>query len=253
MEIHAYKTDIVKAGSILTDILDTFLPTIADDSVVAITSKIISICEGRIVSADQVTDKRDLIHKEADLYLEDPKYYEKFHISLTMKDSHLIASSGIDESNGDGMLILWPEDPFATASAIWKHLRTTHHINRLGVIITDSHTTPLRWGVTGTTLAWCGFEPLYDYKGKPDIFGRPFKFEQTSIIDSLATTATLVMGEGNEQTPLAVIRDIPFITYMDRPPKQEEIDSLHLDIQDDIYAPLLTRVLWKKGGHNTIK
>jgi dihydrofolate synthase / folylpolyglutamate synthase len=247
MEIRAYKTEPVVIGNNLFDILDRFLPEVKDRSVLAVTSKIVSICEGRCIPVDSTTDKRTLIHNEADAYLEDPTYYEAYHISLTLKDSHLLASSGIDESNGNGMLILWPKNPYDTANEIWKHIREKHHINNLGVIITDSHTTPLRWGVTGTALAWCGFEPLYDYTGKPDIFGRPFKFEKTSMIDSLATASTLVMGEGNEQTPLAIATDIPFITYVDHEPSSEEIQSLKIDIRDDIYAPLLTSVPWKKG------
>lgn len=249
MEIHAYKTEPIVPGCVLTDILDTFLPKIGDNSVIAITSKIVSICEGQCIPFDEQTDKKALIHKEAEYYLEDPAYYDKYHISLTIKNSQLIASSGIDESNGNGMLILWPKNPYETAIILWNHLKKKYQCKNLGVIITDSHTTPLRWGVTGTALAWCGFEPLYDYTGKPDIFGRPFKFEKTSIIDSLATVSTLVMGEGNEQTPLAVIQDIPFIKYTDNPPTHEEISSLHIDMHDDIYAPLLTKVAWKKGGN----
>jgi len=251
METRAYKTNPVVAGSVLTEIIDTYLPEITDKSVVAITSKIVSICEGRCIKIDENTDKKALIRTEADLYLEDPNYYEKYHISLTVKDSHLTASSGIDESNGNGMLILWPKDPYKTAVTVWNHLKNKYHLHNLGIIITDSHTTPLRWGVTGTALAWCGFEPLYDYTGKPDVFGRTFKFEKINMIDSLATVATLVIGEGNEQTPLAVIKDIPFIRFTDRPPSLEEIKSLHIDIKDDIYAPLLTNVQWKKGGNTT--
>jgi dihydrofolate synthase / folylpolyglutamate synthase len=249
MEIQAYKTNPVIIGSVLTDVLDSYLPKIRENSVVAVTSKIISICEGRCLPINDSTDKIELIRSEADAYIEDKEYFEKFHITLTLKGDHLIASSGIDESNGNGMYILWPKDPYRTATAIWAYLKEKHHIGNLGVIITDSHTTPTRWGVTGTSIAWCGFDPLYDYKGKPDLFGRPFKFEQTSVIDSLATASTFVMGEGNEQTPLAVISDIPFIRFTDHPPTKDEIKSLHIDIHDDIYAPLLTNVEWKKGGN----
>jgi dihydrofolate synthase / folylpolyglutamate synthase len=247
MIVNAFKTQIVSVSDKLTEILDKYLPPIAENSVVAVTSKIVSVCEGRIIPDSGKIDKRDLIHQEADLYLEDPQYYDKYHISITVKNSNLIASSGVDESNGNGNFILWPNDPYKSAKEIWMHLKIKNSLKKLGVIITDSHTTPLRWGVTGTALAWCGFEPLYDYTGKPDIFNRPFKFEKTSMVDSLATCATLVMGEGNEQTPLAVISEIPFIKFNSNPPTRAEIESLHIDIQDDIYAPLLTHVAWQKS------
>src|SRR2546423_20425 len=81
----------------------------------------------------------------------------------------------------------------------------------LGIIVTDSRVVPLRWGIIGIALSWCGFEALKDYSGQPDIFGRLMKFEKTSLIDSLATAATVTTGEGNEQKPLAVIEDLPFV------------------------------------------
>jgi putative folate metabolism gamma-glutamate ligase len=245
MIVNAYKTSPVSPGDKLDRILDEYLPTIPERSVVVVTSKIVSLAENRVVPDDGKTDKRDLIHAEADAYLEDPDYYDHYHITISIKNSNLVASAGIDESNGNGNFILWPENPIASAKQIWSHLRTKLNLHHLGIIITDSHTTPLRWGVTGTAIAWCGFEPLIDYTGKPDIYGRLFKFEKTNVIDSLATAATLVMGEGNEQTPLAVISDIPFVTFTDHAPTPAEIASLHIDIHDDIYAPLLTKVPWQ--------
>ena len=42
-------------------------------------------------------------------------------------------------------------------------------LKNVGVIITDSRTTPLRWGVTGFSIAYSGFEPLKNYIGTKDI------------------------------------------------------------------------------------
>ena len=246
MEIIPIHTRPVVAGDSLTEILDRYLPVLKEKDIVAVTSKIVAICEGRIIVNNGKVRKLDLIHKEADYYLEDPAYYDRYHISLTIKDNQLVASSGIDESNGNGYLILWPKDSYKTITFIWNYLRKKHHIHHLGIIITDSRTTPLRWGVTGTTLAWCGLIPLNDYTGKPDIFGRPFKFEKTNVIDSLSTSATLVMGEGNEQTPLALIRGASMVTFIKHAPTRRERQNLRISLSDDIYAPLLTSVSWKK-------
>jgi F420-0:gamma-glutamyl ligase len=65
--------------------------------------------------------------------------------------------------------------------------------------------------------------------------------------DALATAAVLVMGEGNEQTPLAVIDDIPFVTFQERDPSAEELQQLRIDMEDDLYAPLLKEVEWCRG------
>jgi F420-0:gamma-glutamyl ligase len=56
------------------------------------------------------------------------------------------------------------------------------------------------------------------------------------------------MGEAREQTPLAIIEDIPFIQFQDRNPNEKELDELKINIEDDLYTELLTSVKWKKGG-----
>ena len=160
----------------------------------------------------------------------------------------MVASSGIDESNGNGSYIFWPKNPDQAASDIWNHIRDTRHIRELGIVITDSKTTPLRWGVTGFGIAWCGFKPLKNYTNTPDLFGRPFQYEQTNIVDSLAAVGAFAMGEGNEQTPLAIIRDAPHVVFVDEPPTQKEKDDLKIAFKDDIWAPLTNSSLWKKGG-----
>jgi dihydrofolate synthase / folylpolyglutamate synthase len=248
MIVTPIKTAVVNTGESLFKILDTYIPRLSEDSVIVITSKIVSLCENRVIINDETVDKRKLIHMEADQYLEDPNYFKKYHISLTIKNDLLIASAGIDESNGDGFYILWPKDPQKTTTDIWRYLRKKYQLKHLGVIITDSHTTPLRWGVTGVGLAWCGFKALKPYIGKPDLFGRPFKFVNGSIIDGLSVAAVLVMGEGNEQTPIATITDVPFVEFTENPPSTKEITDMKISISDDIYAPLLTHVPWKNGG-----
>ena len=50
------------------------------------------------------------------------------------------------------------------------------------------------------------------------------------------------------RTPLAIIRDAPFVEYMDTPPTQKDRDEFKISFKDDIYAPLTNSPLWKKGG-----
>lgn len=247
MIVQAIKTHVVTTRENIFDLLDTYLPRLQERDVIAVTSKIIGICEGRVVKINKNIDKKSLIIKEANYYIDDPNM-SKYNILLTVKNGNLVASSGIDESNGNGSYIFWPKHPDKTASDIWNHIRDTRHIQHLGVVITDSKTTPLRWGVTGFGIAWCGFKPLKNYTNSPDLFGRPFVYEQTSIIDSLAAVGAFAMGEGDEQTPLAIIKDVPHVIYTNQPPTQKERDELKIVFKDDIYAPLTNSPLWKKGG-----
>ena len=125
------------------------------------------------------------------------------------------------------------------AALTWHFLREKHAVQNLGIIISDSHTAPLRRGVTGIALGWCGFQPLYSYVGKPDLYHNPLRVTHINLLDALATAAVLVMGEGNEQSPLALIEDAPKITFFDREPTPEEETSIHIPIAEDLYGPLL--------------
>ena len=55
------------------------------------------------------------------------------------------------------------------------------------------------------------------------------------------------MGEGNEQTPLATIEDVPFVKFQSRNPTKNELNELNILFEDDLYAPLLKSINWKKG------
>jgi F420-0:gamma-glutamyl ligase len=83
---------------------------------------------------------------------------------------------------------------------------------------------------------------LKNYIGTKDIFSRKLIHTQANIAEGLAAAAVLVMGEGDECTPVAIIEDVPFVEFTDRP---NIIDTIALEA--DIYAPMLTKVEWKKG------
>jgi len=248
MNIYSLKTHPIQVGESLADILDAYIPPLEEQMVIAITSKIISLCQGRVIPKESVPDKYQLICNEADGYLENvtPNPYD---IYLTITNHILIPSAGIDESNGNGFYILYPQDIQATAAFVWEYLRKRDNITHLGIVITDSHTTPLRRGVTGIGLGWCGFIPLHSYVGKPDIYGNPLRVTQINTLDALAAASVFAMGEGAEQTPLVLIKDAPHIEYLARLPRLEEEESLRIALKDDLYAPLLESVswVWKDG------
>ncbi|MBI1888897.1 MAG: coenzyme F420-0:L-glutamate ligase [Candidatus Spechtbacteria bacterium] len=217
-----------------------------ENSVIVITSKIVSISQGRCVKLTDVKDKDELIKKEADFYLPREKT-PKGWVMLTIKHNILIPTAGIDESNANGYYILWPEDPFLTAKKIHDFLKKEFGLKKFGVIISDSHTTPLRYGTMGIALSYWGFSPLKDYRGAKDIFGREMLITQQNIADSLAVAAVLVMGEGKEQTPLAVIEDVEFVRFLNFDFRRENPLSVPKEI--DIYGPLLNAMEWGKGGN----
>ena len=245
MKVVVFKTHKIMIGDNIYSILDKYLPKLNEKEIVFVTSKIISLVQKRVIKSDGKITKIDLAKKEADLYL--PEKYIKYGVRLTITNDTLIASAGIDESNSKGYFVLWPKNVLKEAENIWKYLRNKFKLKHLGVVVTDSHGMILRKGLTGFGLAWCGFEPIKDYIGKPDIFGKILNVSKTNLVDGLAASAVLIMGEGNEQTPLAVASDLPFIKFKQAPPSKEEIEEMHITPETDLYSALLTSVKWKKG------
>ncbi len=223
------------------------IENIEENTVVAVTSKIVAIGEGACVSISSI-EKDELVKKEADKYL--PRECVPGGLVMyTIKNNMLVASAGIDESNGSGYYVLWPVDPNKSAKKIWQFLKNKFKIKNLGVVITDSRLIPLRQGVVGYSIGYFGFNPIKDYRGKKDIFGRKFEMETSNIPDSLATAAVLEMGEGDECKPIALITDITDVEFIDKEYKPNNGDfGFDIDEKVDVFYPFLSAVKWKKGG-----
>ncbi len=198
--------------------------------VVAITSKIVSLAENRLVARESVS-KADLVRRESDRF-----YGEIGHgCFLTVKHGLLIASAGIDESNSaGGEYILYPEDPYRSARELWTQLREIWNVNELAVVLTDSRTMPLRRGVTGISLSYWGFRALRNLVGQPDIFGREMRMTQMNLADGIAGAAVMMMGEAAEQTPIALIEGMDLEFTPSIPP-----DEIGIPYEEDLYYPVL--------------
>ena len=245
MKVTALRTHAITAQDHdLGTLLDAYLPALEAKSVLAITSKIVSVTQGRLVKTS-AADKHALVEAEADYFL--PPGQSRYDVALTITGRILIPNAGIDESNGNGYYVLWPRDPQQVANALRAYLRQRFALDQVGVVITDSTTTPLCWGVTGTAIAHSGFLALNNRVGHPDIFGRPLSMTQVNIANALAAAAVLVMGEADEQTPLAVLSEVPFVQFQPNDPTPAELAGLHIALEDDLYAPLLKSVSWQKG------
>ncbi|MFY9484334.1 MAG: coenzyme F420-0:L-glutamate ligase [Patescibacteria group bacterium] len=242
MTIKPIKTHKIDGKQTILDVLEHYLPSLTEQSIVAITSKIVAICEGRVVKMGTI-DKAALIQKEADYYIRSKSSND--YAILTIKNNMFIPSAGIDESNGNGYYILWPNNPQKTAVATRKWLAKRFKLNNVGVIITDSKTTPLRWGTTGVALGYSGFEGIKNYVGKKDIFGRALEVTKANVVDPLAAMAVLAMGEGAEQTPIAILEDPGFVSFKKNYPSKKELALLNIGLKDPMYQPLLAGAPWR--------
>lgn len=231
MIIQPIKTRIFREGENLLAFIARHIPKVPERSVIVVTSKIVSLAEGRTVSATDKKTKVRLIRSESEFALR-TKY-----VWLTIKDGTVMASAGIDESNADDKLILLPKDCFKTTRVLRTQLQKRYGVKKLGVLITDSRTLPLRAGVVGVALGYAGFRGIRNYRGTQDLFGRKFKFSRTDVADGLATAAVLTMGEGSERQPIALVTEPP-VEFCDRINRKE----LHINIRDDMYRPLFAKL-----------
>jgi dihydrofolate synthase / folylpolyglutamate synthase len=228
----------------LWDALGPALPTLEEGDVLAVTSKVVAIHQGRCVPISAVRDREELVETEAEAWIQ--RASSRHGITLAIKGGILIASAGIDASNANDHFVLWPSEPDEAAAEIGRRLRRERGMRCLGVILTDSHCIPMRRGTTGISIGFYGFEALRDYRGESDIFGRPLSVTLANRPDAMAAAAVGLMGEGSECIPAVIIRDWPNLVFNDSPGQE----GFLIPPEEDIFAPLLesfARLGGKKG------
>lgn len=231
------QTSLFRPGQDLAAFIRDFVSPPPEKTVLVITSKILSLAQNRVV-AREAYDKKKIVELEADRIL-----CESYRSYLTLKDGHLMPAAGIDESNAEDQYILWPTDALGTARDLHTALCREWSRRDLGLIFTDSRSSPWRRGVTGFSIAHWGFRGLQSHVGKADLFGRPLSMSVSNVADSLASSAVLVMGESDERTPLCLIRDAPISFYAG-----SDNSDLFTPFKEDIFAPLFRSELFGDSG-----
>lgn len=202
------KTNLIKPEDNLFQVFKTSVKKegvkMQDGDIVMIASKIISLTEKNFVKYKAKNKKQEqetLIIKESDQIL------SKEYPFLTIKNGIVCPNGGVDESNTlSNTFILWPKDPFKSAQNFQKKLKKEYKLKNCGVILTDSTCYPLKDGTIQIAIGFAGIEPVEDYRGHKDAFGRKMKISKRSNVDTLANAGGIVMGEGAEKTPFAIIK-----------------------------------------------
>jgi coenzyme F420-0:L-glutamate ligase / coenzyme F420-1:gamma-L-glutamate ligase len=226
---------LIKPGDDLARILVRSLSKsdikIKDNDIFAIAQKIISKAEGRIVDLNTVTpspkaielaQKTDKDPRQIELVLSESNKIISHKPGVIIVEHHsgiILANAGIDHSNVEGsdgqeVVSLLPEDSNRSARQLKKEIETLCNKN-IGIIITDSIGRPWRLGTTGVALGSAGVQVIRDLRGDKDLFGRELKVSETADADSLASAACLIMGEGNDATPLVLIRGMKTVNTND--------------------------------------
>lgn len=220
--------------------------SLEEHDVVAISSKVVAIHQGRCVPEEAI-DQDDLVRQEADLYLERDAVPGGF-VMHTLKEGTFIPNAGIDPFAG--YRVLWPEWPQETARELLEWFKKEYKKEHLYLVLTDSRSVFLRRGVVGMAVAWAGFEPVYDNRNRTDLLGYDSGGSQTNVADALAASAVFVMGEANEGTPVVRIRNAPYVRDS-QTGRKKKFNDYQFSMEEDIFAPFLATAPWKRGLGNT--
>ena len=189
-----------------------------DGDIVVVAQKIVSKVEGRLVRlADVAPD--DAAQELAKTTSREPEMAQLIlnesseilratpaAIIARHRAGHVLANAGIDASNVEGGVLLWPMDPDASARSIRAELEELTGA-KPAVVIADSMGRAWRIGTVGTAIGCAGLTVLEDRRGKgQDLFGRTLQATVIAVADSIAAAAVLTMGEGAEGTPAALVR-----------------------------------------------
>jgi len=170
--------------------------------------KIVSKAEGRVVRLADVVpsaealriagqDRKDPRHVEVVLR-ETARVVRHAHGVWIAETRHgfVCANAGVDLSNapGDGVAVLLPEDPDASARRLRAAL-VAGGAGPLGVIVSDTFGRPWREGLVDVALGCAGVAPLRDWRGQTDWAGRPLEVTAMAQADQLAAAAGLLMGK----------------------------------------------------------
>ncbi len=202
---------------------------IREKDLLVVGQKAVSKAEGRLVNLGSVhpSKKASVLARKTgrkpefvQIVLNDSKRVvraDKMALIVTTKHGWTCLNAGVDKSNvkGGQNYALLPTNPDASARRIRSRIRRLTG-KEVGVIITDTHSRPFRLGQVEETIGIAGLKPHADYRGQRDLFGYQLKFKNVALADEVAGAAELVMGQGREAIPAAIVRGLKRVRFQDR-------------------------------------
>ena len=201
--------EIVPGDDLARIIGDAAAGLLQEGDILAVTSKIVSKAEGRVV---QAADREQAITDET------------VRVVATRGMTRIVenrlgivgAAAGVDASNTpQGTVLLLPLDPDASAAALRTTLEARFGI-RLGVILTDTLGRAWREGQTDVAIGGSGVRLLDDLRGSLDTQGRRLDVTAPAAGDEIASAADLVKGK-SDGLPVAVVRGLGHLLDRDAP------------------------------------
>ncbi|MCU1423581.1 MAG: coenzyme F420-0:L-glutamate ligase [Microbacteriaceae bacterium] len=207
-----------------------------EGDILAVTSKIVSKAEGRIIAAE---DREQAITDETVRVVATRPHPGGVTRIVENRLGIVAAAAGVDASNTPhGTVLLLPLDPDASAARLRAGLSRRFGL-RLGVIVTDTLGRAWREGQTDVAIGASGVRPLDDLRGTLDTQGRTLDVTAPAVGDEIASAADLVKRK-SAGLPVAVVRGLDHLLAEDAPGARVLIRAAEKDMfrlgADEAYA-----------------
>jgi coenzyme F420-0:L-glutamate ligase/coenzyme F420-1:gamma-L-glutamate ligase len=218
--------------------------TLYDNDILVIAHKIVSKSENRLVELEKIrpSARSIVIAKEHD---KDPRVVElilresndilkisRGIIIVETRQGLICANAGVDQSNiedGSNHALLLPADADKSASKIRQSLKKETGKD-IAIIISDTFGRPFREGQVNVAIGIAGLEPIKNYVGKADMYGKKLRVTQIAVADEIASAAELAMGKANG-VPIVIVRGYNY----QRTQKKSSVSQLIREKEKDLF------------------
>jgi coenzyme F420-0:L-glutamate ligase/coenzyme F420-1:gamma-L-glutamate ligase len=221
---------------------------IEDGDILVVAQKIVSKVESRVMKLTDV-EPSNRAKKMAKVASKDPRFVE-----LVLKEAKKILkcspetliienekglvciNAGIDKSNvsGKDTYALLPKDPDESAERIRSRIMKLTG-KRVAVVISDTYSRPFRKGQVEFAIGIAGIDPFKDYRGQEDLFDYVLKVKNVALADEIASAAELIMGQGREAIPVAIIKNL----NRAEPSEASSVEDLNISREEDLFRDAL--------------
>lgn len=192
--------------------------TLQDGDVLVVAQKIVSKAEGRLanlaaikpsVFAQEIAQRQQRDARLIEIVLQEAASIVRMddHLLITeTKHGFICANAGVDKSNvkGKDWVALLPIAPDDSALLLRARLAELLKIE-VAVLITDTFGRAWREGLTNVAIGLAGMNPLQDFRGETDDFGKPLAATVLAVADEIAAASGLLMRK-TARIPVVVAR-----------------------------------------------
>jgi coenzyme F420-0:L-glutamate ligase/coenzyme F420-1:gamma-L-glutamate ligase len=222
--------------------------SIDDGDILVVSQKVVSKANGRVTQLKTVKPSKKALAvarktskdpRFVELVLEETANIVKASAEILIvenKGGLVCINSGVDKSNVPGVdsYTSLPQDSDESARKLRTQImRLTGR--KVAVIICDTYSRPFRRGQVEFAIGLAGIHPFKDYRGKRDLYHHLLRVKNVAVADEIAAAAELVMGQGDEGIPIAIVKNVKRVER----DGSFSAESLNISREEDLFRETL--------------